>query len=633
MGITGLLPLLRSIQRQTHIREWAGKTVGVDAYGWLHKGTISCAIDLALGKPTTKYVDYVMNRVKMLRHFGVTPYLVFDGDYLPSKAGTEAERERKRAQSKASGLELLKLGRTSQAHLELQKSIDVNPTMARHIIDACAAIGVKCLVAPYEADSQLYYLEKIGIFDAVVSEDSDLLVFGVKCLITKLDQFGECIEINRENFAACREVSLAGWTQTEFRHMCILSGCDYLENIPSMGLKTAHRLMRRYKDVKKVLRALQFEGKKTIPDGYLQAFHRADMTFQHQRVFCPLSEQMVMANDPDPGSVIDDEVLVYIGPEVEAEIVRSVARGDLDPITKEPILVVEKSSVPNPFTRTWAAPGQSAKFNTPPPKNKSITSFFKPRSELRPTVVRTPLQSKDLNQIAAFGSFSAPAKTSSISISMKRPLSVVSTTESKKLKITPSQERTYSSSIPHTAERSSFFQTQSRRSISTPTAKLSHVQDLTNNDPQPIEPDSTKKDSEAPAHDRFLPSQMKASVAAPKDSTTIVTKNWKELYGFPQGQKKLTEIIENQRRGSVPRKMTPLQHLEANKFRNSQRTTLCRSSRSPRPEPSTVTNSTNSSRSQDDPSTTGTCTGWSNSSKKVKAFGRGMFDKFTFDKL
>jgi exonuclease-1 len=30
----------------------------------------------------------------MLKHFGVTPYLVFDGDYLPSKAATESERER-----------------------------------------------------------------------------------------------------------------------------------------------------------------------------------------------------------------------------------------------------------------------------------------------------------------------------------------------------------------------------------------------------------------------------------------------------------------------------------------------------------------------------------------------------------
>ena len=33
-----------------------------------------------------------MGRVKMLLHFGVTPYLVFDGDYLPSKAAEESGR-------------------------------------------------------------------------------------------------------------------------------------------------------------------------------------------------------------------------------------------------------------------------------------------------------------------------------------------------------------------------------------------------------------------------------------------------------------------------------------------------------------------------------------------------------------
>lgn len=128
--------------------------------------------------------------------------------------------------------------------------------MARRVIDACKLIGVKCIVAPYEADAQLYYLERTGIIDAIVSEDSDLLVFGAQCLITKLDQFGECVEINRQLFSANKDVTLAGWSDTEFRHMCILSGCDYLQNIPKMGLKTAHRLVRKYKQVEKVCRKI-----------------------------------------------------------------------------------------------------------------------------------------------------------------------------------------------------------------------------------------------------------------------------------------------------------------------------------------------------------------------------------------
>ena len=37
-----------------------------------------------------------------------------------------------------------------------------------------------CIVAPYEADAQLAYLYKQGIIHLVVSEDSDLLVYGCK---------------------------------------------------------------------------------------------------------------------------------------------------------------------------------------------------------------------------------------------------------------------------------------------------------------------------------------------------------------------------------------------------------------------------------------------------------------------
>ena len=53
-GGIGLLPLLKSIHRHTELKNFAGQTLGVDAYGWLHRGTISCAIELAQGKPTRK---------------------------------------------------------------------------------------------------------------------------------------------------------------------------------------------------------------------------------------------------------------------------------------------------------------------------------------------------------------------------------------------------------------------------------------------------------------------------------------------------------------------------------------------------------------------------------------------------
>ncbi|OCL14070.1 hypothetical protein AOQ84DRAFT_384981 [Glonium stellatum] len=386
MGISGLLPLLKSIQKPCNLKAFAGRTIGVDAYGWLHRGTVSCAIDLALDKPTTKYVDFAMSRVRMLVHFGITPFLVFDGDYLPSKAGTEKERAGRRKESKKLGLELLKLGKTSQAHLELQKAVDVTPEMARLLIEELKRHKIQYVVAPYEADSQLAYLERKGIIHGILSEDSDLLVFGAKCLITKLDQYGDCVMINRGDFTACREISLVGWTDADFRRMAILSGCDYLASINKMGLKTAYRLLRKHKTVERLLRAIQFDSQFKVPPGYLDAFIQAEMTFLYQWVFCPIANQVVNCTDVEPG--VDLQQMDYIGHHIPADIALGVSSGDLNPHTKEPIVVETKNKTPS---RPLALSSNRQNLIQTPDlkKTKSIDTFFRPK--------RTPLAELDPN--------------------------------------------------------------------------------------------------------------------------------------------------------------------------------------------------------------------------------------------
>lgn len=49
---------------------------------------------------------------------------------------------------------------------------------------ALKAEQVPYIVAPYEADAQLAYLEKEGIVDGIITEDSDLLVFGCRNVST-----------------------------------------------------------------------------------------------------------------------------------------------------------------------------------------------------------------------------------------------------------------------------------------------------------------------------------------------------------------------------------------------------------------------------------------------------------------
>ena len=333
-----------------------------------------------------RFVDFSIHRVRMLIHYGVIPYLVFDGDYLPSKAATERDRAKRREESKKVGLELHRLGKVSQAHLELQKAIDVTPEMARQLIDELKKIGVQYVVAPYEADAQLAYLEKQGVIQGILSEDSDLLVFGSKCLLTKLDQYGNCTEIRRSDFTSCREISLVGWTDADFRCMAILSGCDYLASINKMGLKTAYRLVRKYKTIEKILRMLQFDGQYHVPDGYLEAFRQAESTFLHQRVFCPAANAIVMATQLPPGCNAAD--MAFLGKDIDADMTLGLIQGELHPMTKKPIVVRGKVSC-SPQTPWTGTRRQTVATSSDLKSNKSIDTFFKAK--------RTPLAELDPN--------------------------------------------------------------------------------------------------------------------------------------------------------------------------------------------------------------------------------------------
>lgn len=334
----------------------------------------------------------------MLLDFGVVPYLVFDGDDLPSKAGTNLDRQKRRQDAKTRGMELQKAGKTSQAYQEFSKAVDVTPLMARQLINELKKLDVQYVVAPYEADAQLVYLEQKGIIDGILSEDSDLLVFGAKRLLTKLNQFGELIEIDRAEFPVCKEISFAGWSDTMFRQMAILSGCDYLPNIGKVGLKTAHTHIRRHKSVDKVIKVLQFEGKHVIPEDYSVRFLNAELTFLHHRVFCPLQKKLVHLHELGPG--LNGSDLPFLGPYVEPDIAVGVACGDLDPFSKKPIHLntntAGRPALADLRRQSYASdPGMKL--------GKSIETFFKPHrqplAELDPnSLTPSPSQQRLLNQ-------------------------------------------------------------------------------------------------------------------------------------------------------------------------------------------------------------------------------------------
>lgn len=56
--------------------------------------------------------------------------------------------------------------------------------------------GVQYVVAPYEADAQLGFLARNGHVDAVITEDSDIMLFGCSRVVFKLERDGTGQEVD-----------------------------------------------------------------------------------------------------------------------------------------------------------------------------------------------------------------------------------------------------------------------------------------------------------------------------------------------------------------------------------------------------------------------------------------------------
>ncbi|KAE9535858.1 hypothetical protein AGLY_007759 [Aphis glycines] len=404
MGIQGLIPLLEKSWRTVNVSEFSGCTVAIDAYCWLHKGVYTCAEKLARGEDSQAYVYYCMRFVSMLLAQNIKPILVFDGQHLPAKAETESKRRKLREQNRKKAAELMRLDKGKEASSLLRRSIDVTHKMALNLIKRCREINVDCIVAPYEADSQLAYLNLSGIAHIVITEDSDLLLFGCKRVLFKMDQNGAGILIEQEKLHLSMNIQPEQFSLDKFRYMCILSGCDYLPSISGVGLIKARQFITRTSepDIYKALSRLGSFMNIKIPPEYRDQFMDADRMFQYQPVFDPLSRQIIPLND------VSDPSLPVLVSKLTSDQAYQLALGNIDPFSLEimddwdpdiqlsPDKITKKKIIQARHKSIWSKDYQPLKYN---PKVCTLTQgIIKSTPTISPKVSKSAIRSSPIRQ-------------------------------------------------------------------------------------------------------------------------------------------------------------------------------------------------------------------------------------------
>lgn len=265
MGIRGLCSWIKWAT-PTSIREpvWSefrGKTIGVDILGLLYnaKARKQCPF------------QYIANLIARSKQHGIHIIPIFDGRPPSEKSDTIKQRSQIREESVAklaileNDLEHTEMSE-SQRKLLIQniKALEKKGSyltsdereIAKQIFYAC---GVLPLNATGEADNVLAYFAKRGEFDAIISNDFDLLARGVEILL--VPEFyalpGDSSGWAQYNLSSILQSVRLQYGQ--FLEMCVLMGSDYTTNTRMLPYKSAFWNIRFSDSFERVLQKLNVE--------------------------------------------------------------------------------------------------------------------------------------------------------------------------------------------------------------------------------------------------------------------------------------------------------------------------------------------------------------------------------------
>ena len=308
MGVQDLSRELRASKKlDTKLSDFEGKILGVDTSIWLNKAifaspeisvlfhqeprvTVGHLIDIYFDRFLTVFKE---NKIKVL--------FVLDGARNPLKASTNEARRKKSLDASEELVELIASGdydNFKKITALKKKAVYVREDITADFVRWCDKNDVKYVCAFMEAEWELCRLEKDGIIDAVVSEDSDCFVLGCKKVIQLLDINIDPLGLN------CTLVTGSCWTTyvnnilpnpttAEMADFAVLLGVDYLDRAYGNSVNKVSRFFPKWRDIREeTLSHIQSHGQvggsRTRPGipGYVKTFTEASNIFQFAPCFC-----------------------------------------------------------------------------------------------------------------------------------------------------------------------------------------------------------------------------------------------------------------------------------------------------------------------------------------------------------
>jgi len=269
MGIEGLGKWIRenhpSAVSRINLSNFAGRRIAIDgtnvcyeiwssAFKEVVKRTNVLSNDVDRSDVMNICLDKLYHYLRRILSCDILPVFIFDGGsyhenkkiYAHVRRKSGRERAKERLESLEKEIAKLDLSIRNISYLETKKKLLCQTETPDQEMDAMKntlfALGIPCFQAEYEAEKLCSQLCFEGKVDAVISSDSDNLPHGCLFLITRIrltdeGEMADCISL----LDLLESMNLSFQS---FVDLCIMCGCDYNTNIPSIGINRAYKLIK-----------------------------------------------------------------------------------------------------------------------------------------------------------------------------------------------------------------------------------------------------------------------------------------------------------------------------------------------------------------------------------------------------
>lgn len=257
MGIRGLNNMIKKYAPDsimtTNIKKYSGSVVAIDCSILLYKFKYA-------SKDENSHLVGIANRVKFYLTNGILPVFVFDGMPIEAKKKTIEKRNVNKEKLYVRLEELRsKITETeieedkTEIKQEIEKVSSQIITIKKYHIDEVKELlslsGIPYCTAPDDAEKFCAFLEKNGLVDYTITDDTDALTFGCKKILKT--SISKIIEINTDIV-----LEKIGMDMNMFVDFCILSGCDYTDTINQIGPVTSFNLIKKYGNIEEVIKKI-----------------------------------------------------------------------------------------------------------------------------------------------------------------------------------------------------------------------------------------------------------------------------------------------------------------------------------------------------------------------------------------